>query len=156
MPAKSDIFAVCKELATRAGCKTVYRGFWLPAEMGLRPDQFPATGFWEDPEGIISGSEGHICKGVVNLDIWIYHGAMTDTGAPAIALDPDLLTPLDELHDKFLDYLSDSYPELHAQTISIFPEESNAWIPYWRYSDTPHAGATLRLHYDLNRAPAAH
>ncbi len=153
MPARTDLFDIARELAKRVGCLTVWRGEFLPCELDFLPNDYPAMAFREDPETIVSFTAGgHACKGTMLLDFWIWTGQQ---GVKAIARHPDAIRPLDQLHDRILDHLSDSYPLLHSQTISIAGDDST-WAPYWWYVESPHAGATLRLPFQLNRAPQAH
>jgi hypothetical protein len=154
VPARSDLYTICLELARRVGIpsSSVWRGFFLPAELEWGPEKYPAMGFRPLREQIVSGNAGYTCSGLVNLDFWLYTGR---EGPAAIANDPLCLKPLDDIHDTLLDHLSDSYPELHAQTISIYPDEAEGWTP-WEYLESPHAGASMRLKYDLLYGPKAH
>jgi hypothetical protein len=158
VPAKRDLFAICEELGTRAGMVTIFRGWFMPNELNYTPDKYPAMGFVEEGESIRSGSLGHDLEGSIALDIWAHakhvRTLTTATGMLTIP-DPASMVALDDLHDRFLDFLSDSYPELTSQTISIYPEESNAWTNWW-YVETPHVGGRLRLHWKMTRAPNPH
>jgi len=153
VPARSDLFPICSDLATRAGIKTVWRGWLFPCELKLGPEQYPAMGFRPMEEGVVSGSEGFALAGSLDLDVWIFHGK---EGIDDLVLNPQALKPLDDLHDALLDHLSDSYPEIHSQTISMIADESRGWTPYWWYIESPHAGATLRVNYRMGYAPKAH
>lgn len=156
MPAKTDLFAACKELATRAEIVTVWRGLFFPVEVNLPPASYPAMGYRDDAEGIESGSGGggHILTGYLDLDFWIHTG---HDGIPAMAAHPEDIDVLDELHDKILDVLrradrtEEDAPEslLTSQNISLTPDETRGWTHWWGYIDSPHAGATLRLRYRM-------
>ncbi len=152
MPNRSDLWTVCLGLAALVDIpeRNVWRGLFFPCDLEWGPERYPAMGFRPLRETIVSGNAGFMCSGIVDLDFWIYTGR---DGATAIANDPLCLKPLDDFHDKLLRTgLADSYPNLTSQTLSIYPEESDGWTP-WEYIESPHAGASLRLHYSMGIAP---
>ena len=155
MPARSDLFPIGLELASRVGIKSgsVWRGLLFPCYLNWGPEKYPAMGFRPLREGIAPGTSGGFnVTGVLDLDFWHYTGR---EGADAVANDPLCLKPLDDLHDTILDHLSDSYPKIHSQTISLYTDDGDGWTP-WEYLESPHAGATMRLFYKYVYAPKAH
>src|SRR5450756_656134 len=98
MPARSDLYPIGLEFARRVGIKaeSVWRGLLFPCQINWTPDKYPAMGYRPLREGIVSGSLGFICSGVIDLDFWLYPGR---EGPDAVATDPMCLKPLHDLHD---------------------------------------------------------
>jgi hypothetical protein len=156
---RRDLYRIAKELATRAGATTVIRGPFQPKDKGdFRDDQYPVAAFVDTPDGetcVSDDAGGFRYSGVFELWLWATTGDLSSE----LGETPGY-SELDDLHDALLDHLSDSYPELHGQTVSFFtPDDGKPWwLPYWWYVDVDpeHVGAGARIGYNFNYGTKDH
>lgn len=148
MPSRSDLFKIAKDLAQRAGAKTVWRGYFYP-EMEIASGlSYPVVGIAEqDPEIITPGANAwHTFEGTLLLQLWLNSG---DVFGPR---GDTAWNQMDDFHDALISsfagyYAGDDGPS--SQTTVFTPKQFD---PFYWYQNLPYIGADLRVDFKMHFA----
>lgn len=148
MPSRSDIYTMARDIALRAGARTVYRGYFYP-EMEIASGlAYPVVGIAEqDPEYITPGGNAwHKCEGTLLLSLWLNTGDIFGPNGDTA------WNQMDDFHDALLRgfaqyYAGDDGPS--SQTVAFLPKQCEYF--FW-YQNLPYIGADLRVEFKMNFA----